>query len=97
MFCCPTNNSTVALTLDQREINDACRTFDITPEDYYLEFEFSAIYMHWTATPDEVKTMMARNQQCVDVDIKGQWVDIQQLEEASLPTRLMACRYIIAA
>ena len=97
MFCCTIANFIVALTLDQREINDACRTFDVAQEEYYLEFDFSVIYMHWITTPHEVKLMIKRNQQCVDINIKGQWIDVQKLEEATLPTKFMACRYIIAA
>lgn len=86
----------MAVTFDQNEINEACRTFDIEPQDYYMECKPGLVYMHWTATVDELTAMVQRKQQCVDLNIKSKWVPLSDIDEGSTPERLTACRYIFA-
>lgn len=86
----------MAVTFDQNEINEACRTFDIEPQDYYMECKPGLVYMHWTATVDELKSVVQRKKHCVDVNIKGKWLPLTDINVVNTPERLTACRYIFA-
>ena len=86
----------MVVTFDQNDINEACRTFDIETRDYYIECRPGLVYMHWIATVDELKAMVQRKQQCVDICIKDKWVDLSTIDEINMPERLTACRYILA-
>jgi hypothetical protein len=81
--------------LNQLEINDACRTFNLGLEDYWLTFDCRAIYMNWVAEPNDISKYIARNQLCVDVLIEDKWIDLQTLDQDITFTDAKTCRYLL--
>ena len=87
----------MGLSIDQHDINEACATFGILQSDYYVTCTSNAIYMHWVATPEQIKKYFQVGHHCLDIDMGGEWVNTDEIEDNRMPTRLTACRYILDA
>lgn len=85
----------MAITVDNTEIQEAIKLFDIPSTDWYLWFDNNVIYIVWCICSSKLQDYDAAL--CVDVDIKGRWVPMEVLMgNQSLPT-YVCVRYIVAA
>lgn len=87
----------MGLSIDQHNIDEACAEFGISQSDYYITCTSSAIYMHWVATPEQIKKYFETGHCCLCVDIGGEWMHTDEVEDYRMPNRLTACRYILDA
>lgn len=87
----------MSLIIDQNDINLACEWFGIDVQDYYLGYINGAVYFYWTARLDEVNAIKERDQQCVDIRSKDEWLDLLTIDADKMPrSRYVLCRYILA-
>lgn len=85
----------MAITVDNSEIQEAIKLFDIPNNDWYLWFNHDVIYIVWCICSRKLQDYA--DSECVDVDIKGRWVPMEVvMENQALPT-YVCVRYIVAA
>jgi hypothetical protein len=82
------------LTTDHHEIQAALTRFGINQEDYYLVFDTNAIYMVW-CTKGPKALDLVKHEECIDIDIKGEWFCYEELPPAYEPDPLVCVRYIL--
>ena len=85
----------MALTTDHHEIRTALLRFGINHEDYYLLCDTNAIYMVW-CTKGPMALDLAEHNDCIDIDIKGEWFCYEELPPGYKPDPLVCVRYILA-
>lgn len=85
----------MAITLDQLQINSALDEFEISMQDYYLQFEHEVIYMCWCTTGAKALQHVTENS-CVSLEIKGQWFYLHEILEGYVPPTYVCVRYILA-
>lgn len=101
------------LTLDQAEIEDELKPFNLAKDDYYLEFiaEYAnekhiclTIYAHWVVPFEIFKTY--KDISCLSIQFNGKWLDVDEeydlifSDEFKLPVNskgLVSCRWIVNA
>ena len=81
------------LTTDQNSINSALRQFNITAQDYYLEFTGNVLHMHWIADASLIASYLKGVHITLDIQIKGSWLCSIDLD--SVPAGYYNCRYIL--
>lgn len=85
------------ITIDHNDIVNACILLKIGLADYYLEFgpPYKAVYMHWIAQPQDVKRYMDQLLICVDMNLKGKWIPVDEINAEYVPPKFTHCRYIL--
>lgn len=83
------------ITTDHHQISAALQRFDINEQDYYLLCEPNAIYIVW-CTKGPLALELAENEECIDIDIKGEWFCFEELPFDFVPDPLICVRYILA-
>jgi hypothetical protein len=85
----------MAITFDNRELRSALDLFAIDEEDYYILFDTNVVYIVWcTKGLDALEK--ARRNDCVSIDVKGEWFYAQELPLDFKPDRWVCTRYILA-
>lgn len=85
----------MAITVDNTEIQEAIKLFDIPSTDWYLLFSNDVIYIVWPVRSRKLQDY--DDTICIDVDIRGQWVPMEELMENQLLPTYVCVRYIVAA
>jgi hypothetical protein len=102
-----------SLTLDQAEIEDELKSFNLAKDDYYLEFFVEPgnerhmcliVYAHWVVPFEVFKTY--KDVSCLSIEINGKWLAVDEEYDLifsngfKLPVNskgLVNCRWIINA
>jgi len=85
----------MSITFDNSELKQALDQFDINEEDYYILFTGNIVYIVWCAHGKDVLAH-ARKNDCVSVEIKGEWFYSQELHDFFEPPHWVCARYILA-
>lgn len=94
----------MAITLDQREIDDAHQRFNLHQDSTWMEFAVpgpgaSVVYLHFTLPEYHMRVFLEENDECIDVELDGRWTYAEDIPAGSFGTsnKAIAIRYILAA
>lgn len=83
------------ITIEHSDINTALERFNVKEDEYYLLADTNVIYMVW-CTKGLLALQLAENEECIDIDIKGEWFSYEELPPSYEPYPLVCVRYILA-
>lgn len=83
------------ITFDNRDLRNALDEFAIDEEDYYILFEETTVYIVW-CTKGKDALAHAHINDCVSIDVKGEWFYAEELPPGFEPDRWVCTRYILA-
>lgn len=87
----------MAITIDHYDILKALELFKLELTDYYLEFTDQVVYMYWVACPSDIEDYMDQDNPCLDIQVKGTWMSLEQYKKDYIERPFTNCRYIVAA
>jgi len=94
----------MALTLDQRDIDDAHQRLNLHHGSTWMEFVVpgpgaSVVYLHFVLPEYHLEAFLKENPECIDVQLNGYWTSSEDIPDGSFGTsnKAIAIRYILAA
>lgn len=90
-----------SLTLNHKDIEQACERFRLPIEEPWFELESNVIWMHWVCSPEDIEWICRRElDECVFVRLDGNWQVLEEIDEITAlieDKSLIATRYIVDA
>lgn len=87
----------MTISVDHHDILKALELFKLEVTDYYLEFTDRVIYMYWVACPKDIEDYIDQDNVCLDLQVKGTWLTLNQYKKDYIERPFTNCRYILAA
>ena len=94
----------MAITLDQREIDDAHQRFNLHENSTWMEFVapnpgVSIVYLHFTLPEYHLGVFLKENTECIEVELDGRWTNSEDIPDGifGISNKAIAIRYILAA
>jgi hypothetical protein len=94
----------MALTLDQRDIDDAHQRLNLHSDSTWMEFVVpgpgaSVVFLHFTLPEYLIEAFLKENPECIDVELDGRWTNSEDIPDGSfgVSNKAIAIRYILVA
>jgi len=84
----------MAITIDYEDIQYVLEEYGLTVTDYYIEFTDGIIYMYWITNLSNMERYIKETDGiCLEVQVKGNWIQLMDLSLKSIDASLINCRY----
>jgi len=84
----------MAITIDYEDIQYVLEEYGLTVTDYYIEFTDGIIYMYWITNLSNMERYIKETDGiCLEVQVKGNWIQLMDLSLKSIDAPLINCRY----
>ena len=87
----------MTVAIDYHDIEEACKLFNLEHTDYYIEFHNQVVYMYWVACPADMESYMKLDTGCLDYQVKGKWLNLDEHADQYVERPFTNCRYILEA